>query len=32
MVMNKSCKFEKATYNIFFGPSGKGGIWPHSVI
>ena len=36
MVMNISCKFEKASYNIFFvravTANNKGGIWPHSTI
>ena len=35
MVMNISCKFEKARYNIFFVgaviANNKGGIWPHSL-
>ena len=35
MVMNISCKFEKASYNIFFvtavTANNKGGIWPHSL-
>ena len=33
MVMNISCKFEKARYNIFVRAvtaNNKGGIWPHS--
>ena len=35
MVMNISCKFENASYNIFFVrmvTANKGGIWPHSLI
>ena len=35
MVMNISCNFEKARYNIFFvrvvTANNKGGIWPHSL-
>ena len=34
MVMNISCKFEKARYNIIFRAvtaNDKGGIWPHSL-
>ena len=36
MVMNISCKFEKARYNSFFfvrvvTANNKGGIWPHSL-
>ena len=37
IVMNISCKFEKASYNIFFffvtavTANNKGGIWPHSL-
>ena len=35
MVMNISCKFEKASYNIFFvravTANNKGVIWPHSL-
>ena len=35
MVINISCKFGKAKYNIFFvrvvTANNKGGIWPHSL-
>ena len=35
MVMNISCKFEKASYNIFYvravTANSKRGIWPHSL-
>ena len=35
MVMNISCKFEKASHNILFvravTANNKGGIWPHSL-
>ena len=36
MVMNISCKFEKASYNFFFVTTAvtandKEGIWPHSL-
>ena len=35
MVINISCKFEKARFNIFFvgavTANNKGGIWPHSL-
>ena len=35
MVMNISCKFEKASYNIIFvrevTANNKGGIWPHTL-
>ena len=35
MVMNISCEFEKARYNIFLvsvvTANNKGGVWPHSL-
>ena len=35
MVMNISCKYEKASYNIVFvtavTANNKGGIWPYSL-